>query len=479
MKKYFNSTATFLVIGCIATMLFIEGCNKINVNPPLTSPDAQLVYNNNASAAAVMTGLYSTLGSNISVFNANYDISTISGLTADELQAYPCVYPYISEAYVNALNAKDPVIWTQMYNYIYTCNAAIEGISGSSTISAAVKKQLLGEAEFSRAMFYFYMVNLFGDVPLILSTDYQKNATAARTPADQVYQQIILDLKNAQISLSSNFVAADAVTSTTERVRPTKWAAEALLARVYLYEKDYTSAYSASDDVIANSSLFSLVPLDSVFLANSNETIWQVQPTTVGFNTEDGYTFNLTTGPDPYSHFLSLSEQLVNAFEQGDKRFSQWVSTNTVNGITYYSPSKYKVGTYDATQNLTEYLMMLRLGELYLIRAEAQANSAGGGVAGAIADLNTIRKRAGLAVHSGANDQATILAAIFHEREVELFTEHGQRWLDLKRTGQVNAVMSVVTPKKGGTWNPNWSLYPIPVLTTIQYDPNIKQNPGY
>ena len=95
----------------------------------------------------------------------------------------------------------------------------------------------------------------------------------------------------------------------------------------------------------------------------------------------------------------------------------------------------------------------------------------------AAADLNVIRQRAGL-TNTTATGQQAILNAILHERQVEFFTEWGHRWFDLKRTGNVNAVMSVVTPQKGGIWNANWALYPIPI-SEITLNPNLKQNPGY
>ena len=116
--------------------------------------------------------------------------------------------------------------------------------------------------------------------------------------------------------------------------------------------------------------------------------------------------------------------------------------------------------------------MILRLGEQYLIRAEARAQQ--GNVSGAWQDLNTIRMRADL----GPSAQPDILAAIGHERQIELFTEMGQRWLDLKRTGQVNAVMEVATPLKGGSWNSYQQLYPV-AQGDIQDDPQLTQNVGY
>jgi len=128
---------------------------------------------------------------------------------------------------------------------------------------------------------------------------------------------------------------------------------------------------------------------------------------------------------------------------------------------------------------VTEYEMVMRLGEQYLIRAEAEANGAGGGFGSAVNDLNTIRNRAGLP--NTAATQSTILTAIQHERQVELFTEYGHSWLDLKRTGNINMVMGNpgnACAMKGGTWNTDWQWYPIP-LSELQSNPNLTQNTGY
>jgi hypothetical protein len=110
-----------------------------------------------------------------------------------------------------------------------------------------------------------------------------------------------------------------------------------------------------------------------------------------------------------------------------------------------------------------------------LIRAEARAQQ--GNVSGAAGDLNVIRTRAGLPNTSATNSQG-LLSAILLERRFELFTEYGHRWLDLIRTGNANAVMNIVTPQKGGVWETTDELYPI-MLTEIQSDPNLTQNPGY
>ena len=164
---------------------------------------------------------------------------------------------------------------------------------------------------------------------------------------------------------------------------------------------------------------------------------------------------------------------LVKVFEANDQRFVNWVDSVSANGITYYYSYKYKQGLGSAST--VENDIVLRLGEQYLILAEAYANT--GDLTNAAKYLNMIRNRVGLP-NTTAATQSDMLTAILHERQVELFTEWGHRWLDLKRTNTINAVMSVVCPLKGTTWNTDWQLYPIPA-NDLQADVNLVQNPGY
>jgi hypothetical protein len=123
--------------------------------------------------------------------------------------------------------------------------------------------------------------------------------------------------------------------------------------------------------------------------------------------------------------------------------------------------------------------MMLRLSEQYLIHAEAVVRQ-NKDLDQAVNDINTIRHRAGLGDYMGPQDNAdSLMAAILHERQVELFSEWGHRWFDLIRTGNINALMDTITPLKGGAaWRPEWTLYPIP-FSEMQIDFNLTQNPGY
>jgi hypothetical protein len=485
---------SILIVICFFGTMTISCKKLVEVPPPVTELTSDNVYTNNATAAAVLTGIYTEMTeySPLSAASLN-SISLVSGLSADEFTLYggsSNINTTLVQYYENLLTAGSSTtppanIWSDCYSRIYIANIALENLARSTSLTPAVKQQLMGEAKFIRAFFYFYLVNLYGDVPLTTISSPTVNAVLARSPKAQVYQQIIADLVSAQTLLSDGYVAGDAESSTTERVRPNKWAATALLARTYLYygnltgdAGNYTNAINQSTAVINNSSEYNLTALNSVFLKNSNEAIWQFQPVNTGWNTPDAQIFILpATGPTSNSaagYPVYLSPQLLGAFEQGDQRKVNWVESVTVNGTTYSYPYKYKSATIYAP--VTEYTMVLRLGEQYLIRAEAEANNNQTGAA--VADLNMIRNRAGLPNYTGATDKASLLAAILHERQVEFFTEWGSRWLDLKRTGNANTVMVAVAPLKGTTWNAGWQLYPLPSYDIVQ-DPKLVQNPGY
>ena len=470
----------FLIFSCLS--LGFGSCKKlVTVPAPLTSVNSANVYNNNATAAAVLTGIYTQMinGTNL-LYLGIPSISFYAGMSSDELTLYSGENnSSYTEFYNNELSSIDvsPDFWSNIYPVIYTLNSAIEGINSSSELTAAVKQQALGEAEFMRSFCYFYLVNLYGDVPLVLTTDYKANSVIGRDSVRGVWAQIILDLKDSKILLSANYLDATLTNTTTERVRPTKWAASTLLARSYLYTGDWTDAISEADSVIGNS-MYLLDTLNGVFEANSSESIWQLQPVVQGYNTPDAQLFIIPSTGLGGSYPVYLSSYLMGSFESGDLRRADWIDSVIVNDVVYYYPYKYKIDQIN--EPLTEYEMVFRLAELYLIRSEAEAEL--GDNNAAIRDLDTIRVRAGLPVYSGSVATSAILSEIYHERQVEFFSEWGHRWFDLKRTGLVNSVMgspgNVCYGKSGRSWSPNSALYPISI-SQLQADPKLIQNPGY
>lgn len=475
---------------------FSNGCKKfLEVAPPPTRVASENVYNSDATAASVLTGLYtqmmqvSYLSSSTTFSIAS--LSGITGLSADELTFWSGALASTSAAnikrgffYRNALVSDISAshggeFWNNFYQYVYVCNEVVENLSSSKALTPAVRDQLLGEALFMRSFLYFNLLNLYGDVPLVLSTDHKVSSLLSRFAKDKVYEQIVLDLTTAESLLSEQYLKEDAFTAygpgSEERVRPTKWAAQSLLARVYLFKEDWINAESQSTAIIDNNNLFDLsTDVSDVFKKNSSDTIWALQPVNTGWNTEDARFFIFSTAAGPTTtNPVYLSKQVLSAFEPTDQRASKWINRKIVGTDTFNYSFKYK----SATQNspVTEYLIVLRLSEQYLIRAEARARQ--GHLQEAISDLNIVRSRAGLPDTSTAT-QEELLGAILHERQVEFFTEMGHRWFDLKRTRSVNAVMSIVTPLKGGVWESTAEYYPIP-FKDLQLNPNLVQNEGY
>jgi starch-binding outer membrane protein, SusD/RagB family len=459
------------LIFSIFILFGLTACKKfVDVGDPKNSIPGSIVYSTDATAKAVMNGIYSKMisGSGYASGGPN-SITLLAGLSADEFRNFQNGSPWIIY-YTNTLTPLNSAtnLWSEPYNTIGDVNALIEGLENSNTITDATKKELLGEAKFVRAFCYFYLTNLFGEVPLITSSNYKVNALAANNSKNEIYSNILSDLKDAQTLLAPDYSFGGG-----KRVVPNQSAATALLARVYLFLGDWPNA-EAQATIVINNPLFQLLPnLSSVFLGNSSEAIWQLMPTSSNTNnTNEGGMFIPASGSNPT--FVSLSSFLLTAFESGDNRRLKWVDSTKVNGSYIYYPGKYKVK--GGASSLTEYSMVLRLAEQYLIRAEAKAQQ--NNIFGAQSDLNMIRLRAGLA-NTAANDKSSLLAAILHERQVELFTEWGHRWLDLKRTNTVDAVMSTITPQKGGvTWQSFQQLYPIP-QSEILNDPNLHQNSGY
>jgi len=464
---HFNKT--YKAISWIFLVISFTSCKKfIEVSPPADRLVSSTVFTSDASATAALTGIYS------SMINQNFGFACAGmtlypGLSADEFNNYSSTATQLefSNNSLTVVNSTIGDLWNFPYNNIYSANSVIEGLQNSSSVSLAVKNQLLGEAKFIRAFCHFCLVNLFGDVPLVTTTDYRKNTIIARMPKDQVYQQIVTDLTEAQLLLVNDYSF-----SSNERVRPNKWAATALLSRAYLYMGKYAEAEAQSASILNNTGLYSLVNnLNNVFLKNSQESIWQLMPGRPNQNTNEGRFFILTTAPSSSTPGITISNSLLNAFENGDARKSAWINSITAGNNIYYFPFKYKVKTVVGTI-LTEYYTVLRLSEQFLIRAEARAQE--NNISGAQTDLNSIRNRAGLP-NTTANDKSTLLKAIEQERRVELFAEWGHRWLDLKRTNRAD---SVLLPVKLSNWQPTDALYPIPQIQ-IDNDPNVSQNAGY
>lgn len=465
-------------------VLFCTSCKKlITIPDPVDTTTTNKVFATDSQASSAMAGVYTMMINSTSIgttgnaaFSTGYS-TLLGGMSSDELK-YSVVDPFGTNKLTR--DNSPTVLWSSAFKTVYGANDVIEGIeaSTSASLSDKVRKRLTGEAKFIRAFTYFYLVNFFGDVPLVLTVDFNQTAQMQRTPAAEVYKQIIKDLEEAKSLLGTDFSNS----KTGERIIPNKWAATAMLARAYLYTGDYGNAVAQAGEVISQTALFQLKEeLNDTFLMNSTEAIWQLQqndPSGIkGQSTPEGFTLlpDVSSGANyPYI----FSDELLQVFENDDKRLKDWTINFMKDGKKAYVPYKYKKGgdAISKASPITEYYMVLRLAEQYLIRAEARILS-GGQPELAIDDLNIIRHRAGLEDLPATLSRAEVIAAIEKERRTELFAEWGHRWFDLKRTGRAHDVLSGIPAKQ--PWLGDYQLlYPIP-LTEISANNKLSQNPGY
>jgi hypothetical protein len=465
-----NSIFIFISFFCFIAVI---ACKKfVEIAPPGTQVISSTVFQDSTTADAAIIGIYSKMmEANNLPMNGGYSLYT--GLSSDELQntTTNVTYDLFGNNTLSATST-DPSsqFWAVNYSYIYLINSVIEGATASNVLTDSQKGQLIGEAKFLRAFAYFYLTNIYGKVPLVLTSDYRVNNKIQRTSPDTVYQQIVSDLLDAQSLLGTKYITSSSYS--TARPRPNKYVATALLARVYLYMKEYAKAEAAATTLI-NNPLFSLVTdVSKVFLAGSSEAIWQLIPVSTTINTSEGATF--VPSKDTILPVFVLRSGLLTSFENIDQRKTYWTKTNIVkiSGVptNFTYPYKYKIRSGGTPYG--EYNIVFRLSEQFLIRAEARARQSS--ITTALTDLNQVRNRAGLnPASTGSVD--SLLNMIEHENQVEFFAEWGHRWLDLKRLGHAD---SVLAPLKGNNWQSYDVLYPVPYGDLLN-NPFMTQNLGY
>jgi hypothetical protein len=465
MKKMFFDIYKIMP-GLLFVVVSFASCKKlieIPANPP-SAITQQEQFADSSTAVTAVAGVYAYNAGNGFAYSDG-SLTSSCALSADEL-SYAQTDDVLQFYFYNLtpLNSGISGLWGTPYQSIYQVNAVLNGITDNSALSASFQKQITGEMKVVRALYYFNMVNLFGGVPLVTSTAYSETSRLPRAPVAAVYTQVMTDLTDAKKKLTAAYPSSG-------RARPNLYTAVALSAKVSLYQNNWQSAYNEADSVI-KSGIYSVtdVPLSGVFLDGSNEAIWQLPAKQAYAGVADARIFI------PYNSQVTpnylLTTPLLSAFETGDQRLQNWVGTKVSAGKTLYYPYKYK-NIQPSDTSPTEDQMILRLSEMYLIRAEAAAHL--NNLSQALADVNIIRARAGLAASTvNVTSQTAVLNAVMHERQVELFCEWGNRWFDLKRTGTAAAVLG--TEKTG--YNANAALYPLP-QAQIQLNNLLTQNPGY
>lgn len=467
IKSYKGNCSMIAIPMGIFTFVLLSllsGCEEyLEVDLPSSQLTAQAVYEDQGTATAALMNVYANVRGTGLFSGTASGMSAELGLYTDELQYYGAPTYFAVDFYNNSLiasHSQTTAWWSSAYSQIYSANAVIEGVAGSSTLPAAVRDQLTGEAVFLRALLHFYLENLYGNVPYVTTTDYRVNNAVPRMQTTEVYGHIIADLEYAVELLSDDYPSQG-------RIRANKDVARALLSRVYLYTGDWAGAADMASALINNQSSYSLPAPEASYLKDSPSVIWHFMPSSPGKNTDEGATFIFEQGPPV---FAALSEDLMAAFETGDLRRVSWVKEVTGENSTWFHPFKYKE-RYTTSESV-EYPIVFGIAEQYLIRAEARAMQ--GDLIGASEDIDIIRLRAGLSP-TEADSQQGLIDAVLQERRIELFTEYGHRFFDLKRLGLLDTYLLALKPG----WQSTDARMPIPE-TQILVNPNLApQNPGY
>jgi|SRR5690554_6817065 len=456
-----NRKQTKRLIACLSIcLMLLAGCDDfLDTQDPTGQISHENVFEDEITATAAVTTLYAKLRDEVMVTGNTYGMGFLMGLYADELEYYGSAGQPAELFYNHQILASDATVlklWNSSYNLIYLTNAVIEGLEASQNLTQATKEQLSSEALFIRGLTHFYLVNLFGEIPYISTTNYDRNKQVSRMAVNEVYENVISDLESAKAMLGEDYIGA-------ERIRANTFTVSALLARVYLYRGEWAKAETQSSLVINHTGLYSLPNIEGEFLKSSPGAILQLKTKMEGFYTTEATTLVFASGPPPA---VALHESLLAGMEDGDQRRTHWIGEITDGTNYWYYSNKYK------QTSGAEYSVVFRLAEQYLIRAEARAQQ--NNSSGAREDLNTIRNRVGLP-DTSAQTQAELLEAVLQERRIELLAEHGHRWFDLNRHNRADAVLAPIKP----AWRPTNKLLPIPE-TELLMNPNLNpQNNGY
>lgn len=377
-------------------------------------------------------------------------------------------------------------VWKGRYDGIYRANNALFYLE-QLTIDETLKNRLIGEVKFLRALFYFDLVRCFGGVPLVVSkidindTQTINEVVFVRRSKEETYALIEADLTDAinRLPLKSQY-------SPNDLGRATKGAAQALLAKAYLYQQKWQPAFDMSGEVINSNQYSLLADYAKVWREqgeNGTESIYEVQASLTNGLRDYTNVQGPRGTPDLGWGFNTPSVSLVNSYEAGDLRKAatvMFVPSTLWDGFTApnsWTNPRYNYKAYQSSiaeswngdkGNTAKNLRILKFSDILLIRAEAASHL---GFNDEAKDrVNQIRVRAGLAQLSSVT-----LPIILNERRWEMAMEH-DRWFDLVRTS--NAVSAMALNGKTFVVGKH-ELFPIPSDQIIASGGRLTQNPGY
>lgn len=456
-----------IAMSCSDSFLELNPISNATADNFKTKDDFDLAVN------AAYTSLYTIYHPEGAVSYVNEQMSdnaimfNISGIQADKWQ--------FKDYSLMTTNTMVYQFWQDYYKAIFNTNIVLNKIETAS-LDATYKDDVKAQMMFLRALYYFHLVQIWGDVPLVTTPITGDEAySVLRSPKAQVYDQIKKDLLFAIDKLP----LASAI---TKLGKASKGAAQTLLGKVYLTQGDKTAAAAILKDVYTSNQYTLLPTFASLWgpdVKNTKESIFEIQY--LGGSTSAPYSRYYQTFY-PNNNFLGfygsgmnqVTDDLYNEFEPKDPRRDQSIALGYNNGNTFIA-QKYPIKWTHTSAVLgggnplsNNNFMVFRYADVLLMLSEATGDPV---------YLNQVRARAGLAKfgESGypTNLYSSLDLAIEHERRSELAIEF-HRWFDLKRT---NRAITVLAPK-GKAITADKLLLPIPQIVRSQ-NPNVTQNPGY
>lgn len=462
MRIYINTITYILFL--ILLQYFMVSCEKmIDVDLPQNQIPSEQVFEDVQTTDAALATLYSGLWDNSPL--AGDQTGKLLGAYTDDLSYYASTSTNgILELYQNTHTDSNAAVysyWASSYQKIYMANAIIEGVEKSHSLPTADKNRIKGESLLIRSIMFYYLQQIYGDIPLPLTTDYYINKVLSKTNSNEALAKIEADLKTVINLISDDYRNA-------ERIFPNKKVAQLMLAKVYMAQSTPTK-WEEAEIILKNiiqSPLYTFQnDITKVFTKAGTHILWQLKPKNSGDAVKEASIYYFT-GAAPSS--FALSQDLVNAFSLVDTRKQSWMASVTVNGNMWYRAEKYK----NRSNNTTEYSIVFRLEEVYLLLAETLTQQ--GKLVEALPYLNKTRQRAGLHAIIAPVSNEDLLTEILSENRREFFTEFGHRFFDLKRLSKLQALQDT---------KPNWKefhrVFPIPQKEVL-LNPNLNpQNAGY
>lgn len=439
----------------ILSALSLGSCEDfLDLSPTNSIPSTSAITNKQTANAAII-GAYNSVQN----YYSNYYI-TLGTITADNVDYNGTLSQYLQldQNSVSPDNAGTIYVYRTIYAAINSANAIIEAIPSVNDplFTETQKNNILGEAYFIRALGYFDLARGWGGVQIQLkpTKDLSSLSGIKRSTLDQTYDQVLNDLIKAEDLLPED--------DTKTRNRAQKNAARALRARLHLYREQWGDAETYASQVIGSTKYDLVKPYNSFFASPflTSESVFEL---TFSSNDKNSY-WNLwypSTVGGQYTLKPSnkLVERLNNPNIGGSRKSIIAGSGSSVYGVLYNTVS-----------SSTDPAYVIRIAELYLIRAEARAKKAQPDLDGALLDLKEIRDRADVPEFD-SDDKDEIIQAIEDERSIELaFEPH--RWFDLVRTKRAGVVL--------GLTNTDYWLFPLPSSDVLS-DPDLggENNPGY